>query len=140
MVVNFAKCCHPIPDDPIVGFLSTGRGLVIHTQSCKNVSGHVVSRTHLEKWIDVAWEPNVESELPVEIRIQAENHKGVLATLAATISDMGSNIDNVVIADQDGPYTSLLFTIDVMNRGHLAQIIQRLRTIPVVSDIHRTGS
>jgi guanosine-3',5'-bis(diphosphate) 3'-pyrophosphohydrolase len=135
MVVTFAKCCHPIPGDPIYGFVSAGRGVMIHTQLCKNLSEYA---KHPEKWIDVEWEDTRNGDFPVEIRVDAANQKGALATIAAAISEMGANIGNVVIADHDGLYTSINFVIDVVDRTHLAQIIRRLRVINVVSRIIRT--
>jgi guanosine-3',5'-bis(diphosphate) 3'-pyrophosphohydrolase len=137
MVVTFAKCCHPIPGDPIYGFASAGRGIVIHTQLCKNLSEYT---KRPEKWIDVEWESNIQGEFPVEVRVDAANQKGALATMAAAISEMGANIENVVISDRDGLYTSLNFVIDVIDRTHLAQIIRRLRTINLVARIARTRS
>lgn len=135
MVVTFARCCHPIPGDPIYGFASAGRGIVIHAQFCNNLSEFT---KRPEKWIDVEWGSNIEGEFPVEIRIDAANQKGALATMAAAISEMGANIENVVISDRDGLYTSLNFLIDVIDRTHLAQIIRRLRAINLISRITRT--
>lgn len=137
MVVNFGKCCHPIPGDPILGFVSTGRGVVIHTQSCNNLS-ELMDRP--DRWIDVEWEADVKGEFSVEIRVEVTNQKGVLATVAATISNMSANIENVSIDDRDGVYSSLNLVIEVTDRKHLAQIIRRLRAIPLVSRIVRSRS
>ncbi|MGF1613119.1 MAG: RelA/SpoT family protein [Gammaproteobacteria bacterium] len=137
MVVTLGKCCHPIPGDAIYGFASAGRGIVIHTQLCKNLAEYT---KHPEKWIDVEWETNIQGEFPVEIRVDAANQKGALATMAAAISEMGSNIENVVISDRDELYTSVNFVIDVIDRAHLAQIIRRLRAISLITRITRTRS
>ena len=134
MLVTFAKCCHPIPGDAVFGFLSAGRGIVVHTQSCRNLSEYTVPP---EKWIDVEWESQIEGEFPVEIRVDAVNQKGALATMAAAIAEMGANIQNVAIADRDGLYTSIDFIVDVSGRTHLAQVIRRLRSINLVSRIVR---
>jgi RelA/SpoT family (p)ppGpp synthetase len=134
MLVTFGKCCHPIPGDAIFGFLSAGRGIVVHTQSCRNLSEYT---GRPEKWIDVEWESQIEGEFPVEIRVDAANQKGALATMAAAIAEMGANIQNVEIADRDGLYTSINFIVDVSGRTHLAQVIRRLRSINLVSRITR---
>ena len=134
MLVTFGRCCHPIPGDAIFGFLSAGRGIVVHTQSCRNVSEYT---GRPEKWIDVEWESQIEGEFPVEIRVDAVNQKGALATMAAAIAEMGANIQNVAIADRDGLYTSIDFIVDVSGRTHLAQVIRRLRSINLVSRIVR---
>jgi len=136
MVVSFAKCCRPIPGDPIIGFVSAGRGIVIHTQYCRNVADY---RNQPEKWVDVEWEQDVEGEYPTDIRIEVANQKGVLATVASIIAEMGSNIENVAIEERDGMNTSMLFTITVYDRKHLARIMRRLRHIRLVLRISRVG-
>jgi len=134
MVMKFAKCCRPIPGDPVLGFISTGRGIVVHTESCKNV---VEFRKTPEKWIDVRWESDAVGDFPVDIRVEVINKRGVLATAAATIADMGANIDNVNIEDHDGKYSTITFTIEVNNRKHLANIMRQLRSLDQVAKIYR---
>ena len=134
MVVNFPKCCYPIPGDPIIGFASAGRGIVIHTQSCKNIAEF---KNQPEKWINVEWEQNIDREFPTRIRMNATNQRGVLATLAAAISDQEANIVNVDIKDKDDRYTTLEFIVEVKNRKHLAHVIRRIRVIKHVSHITR---
>lgn len=135
MVVHFARCCRPIPGDAIVGFISAGRGLVIHTGTCKNLSDY---RSRPDKWIDVAWQQGIEGEFPAEIRVDVSNQKGVLATIAAEISETGSNIENVSIVERDGLDTALNFTITVRDRRHLARVMRCIRKIPAVMRISRT--
>jgi len=134
MVVTFAKCCRPIPGDRIQGFVSTGRGIVIHTESCKNVKEF---RNQPERWIDVEWDSDVGVELPVDIRVQTVNRRGVLATIAAAISDMDVNINNVAIEDHDGKYSTISFGIGVRDRAHLATIMRNIRGIENVIKIAR---
>jgi (p)ppGpp synthase/HD superfamily hydrolase len=133
-VVTFAKCCHPIPGDPILGFVSAGRGIVIHTRGCKNVREF---RNSPERWVDVQWEKDVEGTYPAEIRVDTANQRGVLATVAATIADLGSNIENVSIEERDGRFSTMIFTVVVKDRIHLAQIIRRIRSIESVVRISR---
>lgn len=134
MVVNFARCCHPIPGDPISGFVSAGRGIIIHQAVCKTT---VNLRGQQEKWIDVAWSPDVNREFPVDIIIHAKNQRGVLATIAVAVSEADSNIDNVMVDERDSDYSDLRLTIEVINRQHLARVIRRLRRIEVVERITR---
>jgi guanosine-3',5'-bis(diphosphate) 3'-pyrophosphohydrolase len=134
MVVNFGKCCHPIPGDPIVGFVSAGRGVVIHTDDCKNVADF---RNRPEKWIDVEWEPDVQGDFIAELRLEVANQRGVLATVAAAIADTGSNIENVEIEERDGMATTMTFSLTVQNRGHLARVMRRIRAISLVMRITR---
>ncbi|MBS34345.1 MAG: bifunctional GTP diphosphokinase/guanosine-3',5'-bis(diphosphate) 3'-diphosphatase [Thiotrichales bacterium] len=135
LVVTFGRCCHPIPGDPILGFVSAGRGLVIHTRSCKNVSEFL---NRPEKWVHIDWAGAINREFPVEIRLDIANVRGVLATIAAGIADQDANIDNVVFEDRDGLNSSLKFVVEVKNRVHLANIMRKLRDIKEVNRITRT--
>jgi len=133
--IGYARCCRPIPGDPIIGIFSAGRGIVVHTVNCKNVSDH---RKRPENWLELKWEDNLSAEFPVEIRLDVTNQRGVLATVASTIAEMESNIENVNIDDKDGSYTNLFFTINVRNRHHLAQVMRKLKGLDQVSRIVRT--
>ncbi len=133
-VVQYAKCCRPIPGDPILGFLTSGRGIVIHTQQCKNVAEF---RKYPEKWIDVQWEENIEGEYPVELRVDVTNQRGVLATVAAAIAETRANIDNITLDERDGLNTTINLTVAVSGRLHLARIMRHLRTIDQVMKISR---
>ena len=134
-VVTFAKCCHPIPGDPILGFVSAGRGIVVHLRGCKNIREF---KNNPERWVDLQWEKDVQGTYPVDIRVDTENQRGVLATVAAVISDLESNIENVSIDERDGRFSSLLFTLSVKDRVHLAKIIRRVRGIDSVVRIARS--
>ncbi|WP_366517471.1 bifunctional (p)ppGpp synthetase/guanosine-3',5'-bis(diphosphate) 3'-pyrophosphohydrolase [uncultured Methylophaga sp.] len=134
MVVSFARCCHPIPGDPIHGYVSTGRGIIIHQRGCKNTS-HL--RVQNEKWLDVTWAPDVERDFPVDIMVHVKNQRGVLATVAAVVSEADSNIDNVVVDERDGGYSDLRLTIEVQSRQHLARVMRRLRLLDMVERITR---
>jgi RelA/SpoT family (p)ppGpp synthetase len=136
MVVTYAKCCYPIPGDPIVGFISTGRGIVVHRSTCKNLAD---LRDRREKCIEVQWESEVEAEFPVEIRVDVINRVGVLATLATAISSQGANINHVEIEDRDGRVSTLVFVITVQDRRHLATIMRHVRALEQVSKIRRRG-
>lgn len=135
MVVTFSRCCRPIPGDPIRGVVTAGRGIVIHTERCKNLAGF---RSQPERWTDVEWADEVQTEFPVEIRVEVENRRGVLATVAAAISDTDTNIDNVSIDERDGVISSLLFTLEVRSRDQLARIMRRIRRLDMVLRLIRS--
>jgi (p)ppGpp synthase/HD superfamily hydrolase len=137
MVVTFGRCCRPIPGDRILGYLSSGRGIVIHTQSCRNLSEF---RKHPDKWIDVQWAEAIDREFPAEIRLEAVNQRGVLATMASEISQLGSNIENVQVDDRDGTSSTLNFVVQVRDRVHLARIMRRLRGMSCVVRVNRPRS
>jgi RelA/SpoT family (p)ppGpp synthetase len=134
MVMHFAKCCRPIPGDPVVGLMTAGRGMVIHTSTCRNLREH---RHPPENYIDVQWEPGIEEEYPVEIAVLVADRRGVLATVAAAIGNADSNIENVAMEERDGLTNTLRFTITVHNRQHLARVMRRVRNIPSVMRISR---
>lgn len=134
MVISYAKCCHPIPGDSILGFLSYGRGIVIHRENCNNVTD---IKRNPEKYIFVQWDEDVQGDYQVELKIDVVNKRGVLANLANVLSDSEANIENVSVDDRDGRHNSLLFLINVRNRKHLAQIIRVLRAINMVSRVQR---
>jgi (p)ppGpp synthase/HD superfamily hydrolase len=133
-VVNFAKCCRPIPGDAIQGFMTVGRGIVVHQQNCRNVSEF---RKQPERWIDVQWEQGVKGEFPVDIRVDVNNKRGVLAEVAAACADGGANIDSVNLEDRDGVHTAISLTISVRDRKHLARIMRRVRVLDDVLRISR---
>ncbi|MEE9287006.1 MAG: bifunctional GTP diphosphokinase/guanosine-3',5'-bis pyrophosphate 3'-pyrophosphohydrolase [Gammaproteobacteria bacterium] len=134
MVVSFPKCCYPIPGDPILGFASAGRGIVVHHQSCKNVAEY---RKEPEKWVNVEWETQVDRDFPAAIRMNVTNQRGVLATVAAAIADEGANIENVEMQDRDDRYIRLSFVIAVRDRNHLARVMHKVRGVKHVSGINR---
>ncbi len=134
MLINFPKCCLPIPGDPILGFVTAGRGIVVHHQTCPNVTEY---RNHPDKWITVEWENRIEGEFPTNIRIDVTNQRGVLAMIAATIADQEANIVQVDMKDHDDRYTTLKFVIEVRDRHHLAKVMRKVRNIKHVSRISR---
>jgi guanosine-3',5'-bis(diphosphate) 3'-pyrophosphohydrolase len=135
VAIQFAKCCTPIPGDPIIGIISKGQGIVIHTHDCPVI---VKTRTDPDRLLDVTWDPETRKPFEVSIKLVVANRRGVLAKVAAEIADAGSNIQNVAVdPDDGGSYTDMRFTLQVMNRLHLARIMRGLRRIPEVIRILR---
>ncbi len=134
VVVSYARCCRPIPGDPVLGFLSAGRGIVVHTEDCKNVAKF---RKHPEQWIDVQWAERIEGVFPVSLRVEVKNQRGVLASVAAAISELDANIDTVSFDDRDGQYTTMDFTVEVRDRVHLARMMRAIRRLETVVRVYR---
>ncbi len=135
MAVQFSKCCHPIPGDRIIGLISKGQGMAIHTHDCP-----VLAKSHHdpERVLDVEWDNESRKLHDVNIRAVVANERGVLAQVAASIADAESNIQNVAVEPQDGgKYATMQFTLQVINRLHLARIMRELRRIPEVTRITR---
>ncbi len=134
MVVSYARCCHPIPGDEVMGYLSSGRGVVIHRNKCGNLS---VFRKQPEKWISVSWEKDIDREFPSQIQVETVNKPGVLAEVAATIGDAGSNIEQVSVLGRHEDCSVLAFLILVRDRTHLAQIMRGVKNMPNVIRVTR---
>ena len=137
MVVSLAKCCRPIPGDPIIGFFNPGKGIVIHLTECNNVEE---LRKRQVNWIDVQWDKHAKGEFPALIRLELMNQVGTLAKVASTISRMGGNIENVQIVNQDSQLSVDYITLMVRDRNHLANVMRELRKLSIVLKISRVKS
>ena len=134
MVVSYARCCHPIPGDDVMSYLSSGRGIVIHRNNCGNLSNF---RKQPEKWISVSWEKDIDREFNSQIQVETLNKPGVLAEVAATIGDAGSNIEQVSVLGRHEDCSVLDFLIQVRDRIHLAQIMRSVKNMPNVIRVTR---
>ncbi|WP_067515925.1 bifunctional GTP diphosphokinase/guanosine-3',5'-bis pyrophosphate 3'-pyrophosphohydrolase [Endozoicomonas ascidiicola] len=134
MVISFGKCCYPIPGDPVVGHVSSGRGIVIHTDSCPNVAE---IRHHPEKVLEVEWDKEVSGEFTVELSVELQHHRGMIASLATAITAVEGNIDKISMVEQDSQCSVVQLVLNVRDRLHLARIIKRIRIIKGVNSIVR---
>ena len=135
MAIQLASCCHPIPGDPILGYINKEKGLVIHTHDCQIVNE--LSLDH-DRWVDVEWEPDSEKLFNVRLSVLVVNERGMLGKIASVIADAESNIDNVSLQDMDGsPFATLNFLVQVRHRQHIAELIRNLRKITKVNKITR---
>ncbi len=134
MAVNYAGCCHPIPGDEIIGFISAEKGLVIHRQECKNVKHF---KNHPEKWLDVNWEDNITQTFDVELQLEVHNRRGALATIASNIAEMKTDIDRVRSEDKDETYSLMNIVVRVHTRKHLADVMRKLKRLSIVEKIQR---
>ena len=134
MVVSYAKCCYPIPGDKVMGYMSSGRGVVVHRTDCGNL---INFRKHPEKWLSVSWEKTVERDFSSQIQVDTTNKTGVLAEVAATIADSDSNIEQVSVTNRHEDCTELTFVLTVSDRNHLARIMRNIRNMPNVIRVHR---
>ena len=135
-VVSFGKCCRPLPGDAIIGYLNTGRGIVIHRDNCKNVASY---KKNPEKWIEVEWEQRLGTDFSAELRLDVTNKRGVLATIAAAISATDTNIETINTTERDGTTTTVYLLLNVRDRAHLARVMRQLRTLPETVRLARRG-
>ena len=135
LLVTYARCCFPIPYDPIFAFLSAGRGVVIHRENCVNVEDY---RKHPEKWLPVSWQTAPDRMFSSEIRIYVVNRTGVLAAVAAAIASSDSSIDHVSIDEHDSDTSVLTFELKVRDRKHLARIVRVIHRMPDIVRVSRS--
>jgi GTP diphosphokinase / guanosine-3',5'-bis(diphosphate) 3'-diphosphatase len=134
MSIIFATCCSPIPGDLITGYFNIGHGLVIHTEDCPNLA---MLRKHAENCVPVKWADDVGGEFKAEINTELSNQRGVLASVAKAISDVGSNIENIRTAESSGEYQMVTITLSVRNTNHLERILRHLSNLPGVIGVIR---
>ena len=135
LLVSYARCCFPLPNDPVFAFLSSGRGVVIHRDRCVNVEDY---RKHPEKWLPVSWQSAPERLFSSEIRVDVVNRTGVLAHVAAAIASADTNIHHVSIEEQEGDASILTFELKVRDRKQLARVMRVIRRLPDVTRVSRT--
>jgi (p)ppGpp synthase/HD superfamily hydrolase len=133
-LLQYARCCHPIPGDPILGHLSPGKGVVVHLESCRNLSE---LRSQPEKCTPMTWSSKVHGQFPVELKVEITPERGFIAVLASRITEKDATIEKVSTLDKDA-YTSVVdLVIAVRDRIHLADILRRVRGLPAVRRVSR---
>jgi GTP diphosphokinase / guanosine-3',5'-bis(diphosphate) 3'-diphosphatase len=135
LLVTYARCCFPIPNDPIMAYLSAGRGVMIHRQNCGNLAEY---RKQPEKWLSVAWEETQGRLFSSEIQLEINNRVGVLAAVASSIAEGETNIDQVQLEERDVGNSWLRIQLQVRDRKHLAQVIRTIRRMSDVQRVFRT--
>src|SRR5271156_2681037 len=135
LLVTYARCCFPIPNDPIMAYLSAGRGVMIHRQNCGNLAEY---RKQPDKWLSGAWESTHGRLFSSEIQLEINNREGVLAAVASSIAGTETNIDQVSLEERDVNSSSLKFQLQVRDRKHLARVIRTVRRMPDVQRVSRT--
>lgn len=134
LVLNYAKCCTPIPGDPIVGHLSAGKGMVVHLDTCRNIAE---VRHNPDKCIQLSWSKDVTGEFNVELRVELEHQRGLIALLAGSVNAADGNIEKIGMDERDGRISVVQLVVSVHDRVHLARVIRKLRTIKGVMRITR---
>ena len=133
-VISFGNCCLPVPGDDVMGFHTSGRGVVVHRLDCPNIVDY---RKSPERWVAVGWDRKVEGDFAAALRIEVDNRPGALARVAAAIAEAESNIDRVEYLERDINVAVLRFGIEVRDRRHIANVIRRVRRLQVVLGVQR---
>ncbi len=134
LLLQYARCCHPIPGDPILGHLTPGKGLVVHLESCRNLSE---LRSNPEKCTSMTWSKQINGQFPVELKVEVTPERGFIATLASRITEKDATIEKISTLDKDA-YTSIVdLVLTVRDRIHLADILRRVRGLTSVRRVYR---
>jgi len=131
VMVKFAKCCNPIPGDEIAGYISRGRGIMVHTQSCPHLQ-----RLDAERIVDVNWDVGVKHAYPVHIKVVCTDRKGVITEVSSVISSFDVNISSAHVETND-MIANLMFVIDVYDTQQLHAIFSAIRQLKIVHSIER---
>ncbi|MFN3711439.1 MAG: bifunctional GTP diphosphokinase/guanosine-3',5'-bis pyrophosphate 3'-pyrophosphohydrolase [Alishewanella aestuarii] len=134
MLVTFAKCCRPIPGDPIVANATPGKGLNVHRAECRNIKGW---EREPARFFPVRWDNTTEKQFLCDIRVFILNKQGVLAKLTTMIATQDSNIQDLSTEDRDTGEYVIKITLSVKDRVHLANVMRKIRVMPDVQKVYR---
>jgi guanosine-3',5'-bis(diphosphate) 3'-pyrophosphohydrolase len=134
IALSYAKCCHPIPGDVIVGHISAGRGVVVHRSNCNNMTEILEDP---EKSTPLRWAEETRGEFGCELLVELENRKGVIAAVANAISALDVNIEKITMEERDAELSQVRLIVAVADRVALARVIRRLRTVKSVIRVSR---
>jgi len=139
LVVNYGRCCGPVPGDAIVGHITPGKGFVVHVETCPNMV-EIRRRRGAKEIIPAHWAATKGNEFLTTLRLQVNRRKGIIAELAGTIAEVDAGVENIHVEERSSEVTSVITRLSVKDRNHLAKAIRRLRNLPGVISITRLGS
>ena len=134
VLISFARCCWPIPGDPIIGHMSADKGIVVHRETCNNVSG---LRSKKENIANTQWSSDITDEFLAEVRVEVVTERGIIASLATRLSRMGISIERIQVDERDAEHSVITLTVSVQGRLQLANIMRSVRTMHSVERIYR---
>lgn len=134
MTLDFARCCHPIPGDPISGVIAVGKGVTVHKESCSTL---IRLRRNPARVIPLRWSEAATQDFVASLVIELKNKRGTLAELALAASDAGADIEDIDVTDREGVHCVVRFELKVHDRGHLAAVLRRFRRLNTVIRIDR---
>ncbi|MFV2089544.1 MAG: TGS domain-containing protein, partial [Pseudomonadales bacterium] len=139
LVINYGRCCGPVPGDAIVGHMTPGRGFVVHVETCPNMV-EVRRRRGIKEIIPAHWAATQDSEFLTTLRLEVNRKKGIIAELASTLSEVDAGVENIHVEERNAEVTSVIARLSIKNRSHLARAIRRLRNNVSIISITRLGS
>ena len=138
LVVSYAKCCYPIPGDPILGHISQEKGVVVHRQKCRSLN-HMKKSS--DETLDLSWADNVDDTFSASIKVEVENVRGVLAMISAQIAQNDSNIESVTYDDtKTTGHNIMVFVISINGVKELNKLIKKLKKNSNILNVERKRS
>jgi GTP pyrophosphokinase len=134
MAVHFAGCCHPLPGDRIVGIVTTGKGVTVHTIDCENLEQYAETP---ERWLDISWDETEGNAHVGRIDLVVNNEPGTLSTVTTVIAKNMGNITNLKITNRTTEFFEMLIDIEVRDVKHLTNVIAALRATPSINSVER---
>ena len=138
LVINYGRCCGPVPGDQIVGHMTPGKGFVVHIETCKNISE--IRRRAPAEIIPARWSSTTEGEFHTTLRVNVNRRKGILAETAAEVTSADAGVDYINVEERDAAASTMVLGVTVKSRNHLARVMRRLRNIPAVINLSRSGN
>ena len=135
LVINYSRCCGPVPGDAIVGHMTPGKGFVVHTETCRNMAE--IRRRTPREIIPARWTKTTEGEFLTNLRIEVAHKKGVIAEIALAITDADAGLERINVEERNAQLSSIVVVTSVMNRDHLAKVMRRVRSVADVVSINR---
>ena len=137
IAINIARCCHPLPGEPIVGIFTTGKGVTVHRKDCGNLSNFSDAP---ELWMDVAWEHEGPRRVLARLNTVLSNEPGSLAAVATIIGQQGGNISNIHLTDRNADFFSFELDLEVKDVEHMHTIVAVLQANNFVERVDRAQS
>jgi len=137
LIINYGRCCGPVPGDPIVGHMTPGKGFVVHIESCPNINEF--RKRASREIIPARWTSKTEGEFQTALRVNVSRRKGILAQIASEISDAEAGLEAINTEERNAEVSTLDITLTVKSRSHLARVVRRLRNEIAVINISRKG-
>jgi GTP pyrophosphokinase len=136
MAMSFAGCCYPVPGDPILGVVRTGRAVTIHRADCRTLTRNPA---HADRWLDLAWNPQAGgAKANARVHVMTMNQPGSLGSLSTVIGKQGGNITDLRFGTRSPDLYEIILDIEVDDLDHLDRIMASLRATPVVTSVERT--
>ncbi|NKC00420.1 MAG: RelA/SpoT family protein [Pseudomonadales bacterium] len=138
LVINYGRCCGPVPGDQIVGHMTPGKGFVVHIETCPNINE--IRRRAAREIIPARWTLSTEGEFFTSLKVDVSRRKGILAEIASEVTAVDAGVDHIQVEERNAEASTMMLGLTVKNRSHLARVMRRLRNVQAVINLARTGN